>query len=106
MQLLNGTVVEPGIHGGRKDIVQWIGIFFDSKLNFTHHVNTKLITASRSFNMLCSLVKHKTGLSPSTTHSLYHTCILSRSDLRAEIWWIGQKTFMQYLQTQQNAVLH
>jgi hypothetical protein len=86
--------------------VRWIGILFDRKLHFTHHVNAKLIATSRSFNALCSLVKHETGLSPSATHSLYHACILSRSDFAAEIWWTGQKTFTQRLQTQQNAALH
>jgi ribonuclease HI len=55
--------------------------------------------------MLCSLVKYETGLSPSTTRSLYRSCGLSRSDCRAEIWWKGQKTFMQRLQTQQNTAL-
>jgi hypothetical protein len=55
--------------------------------------------------VLCSLVKYKIGLSPSATYSLYHTCILSRSDFGAEIWWTGQKTFTQCLQTHQNTAL-
>jgi hypothetical protein len=50
-------------------------------------------------------VKHKTSLSPSATHSLYYVCVLSRSDFGTEIWWMGQKTFMNCLQTQQNAAL-
>jgi hypothetical protein len=29
VQLPNRTVVKPGMQGGRKDIVRWIGIFFD-----------------------------------------------------------------------------
>jgi hypothetical protein len=72
VQLPNGTVVKPGMQGGRKDVVRWIGILFDRKLHFTHYVNAKLIATSRSLNALCSLVKHETGQSPSTTHSLYH----------------------------------
>jgi hypothetical protein len=85
MQLPNRTVVKPGMQGGRKDGVRWIGILFNRKLHFTHHVNTKLITMSRSFNALCSLVTYEIGLSPSATGLLYHACVLSRSDFRAEI---------------------
>jgi hypothetical protein len=104
--LPNGTIVKPGTQGGKKDVVRWIGVLFDRKLRFTHHINAKLISASRSFNALCSLVKHETGLSPSATRSLYCTCVQSRSDFGAEIWWTGQKTFTNCLQTQQNAALH
>jgi hypothetical protein len=50
-------------------------------------------------------VKYKTSLSPSVTRSLYYTCILSRSNFSAEIWWMGQKTFTKCLQTQHNATL-
>jgi hypothetical protein len=103
--LPNSTIVKPRTQGGRKDIVHWIGILFYCKLRFTHHINAKLISTSRSFNALCSLVKHETGLSPSVTRSLYCVCVQSRSDFSAEIWWIGQKTFTNHLQTQQNTAL-
>jgi ribonuclease HI len=101
----NGMIVKPGTQGGRKDVICWIGVLFNCKLRFTHHINAKLISVSRSFNTLCSLVKHETGLSPSVTHSLYCICVLSRSDFGTEIWWTGQKTFTNHLQTQQNAAL-
>jgi hypothetical protein len=84
--LPNGTSVTPGTKEGRKDVVRWIGIQFDRKLSFSHHVKLKLMAASRSFNALCSLFRHETGLSPSTTRSLYRACVLSRSDFGAEIW--------------------
>jgi hypothetical protein len=96
--LPNGTIMKPGIQGCKIDIIRWIGILFDRKLRFTHHINAKLISVSRSFNALCSLVKHKTGLSPSVTRSLYYMYIQSRSDFGTEIWWMGQKTFTNCLQ--------
>jgi hypothetical protein len=105
VKLPNGTVVTPGTQGRPKDIVRWIGIYFDRKLTFTHHVKLKLTAASRSFNALCSLVRHETGLSPSATRSLFHACVISRSDFGAEIWWSGQKALAQKLQTQQNSAL-
>jgi hypothetical protein len=89
VKLPNGTVVTPGTQGGPKDVVRWIGIFFDRKLTFSYHVKTKLTAASRSLNALCSLVRYETGLSPSATRSLYLACVTSRSDFGAEIWWTG-----------------
>jgi hypothetical protein len=62
--LPHGTVVEPGTKGGKKDVVRWIGIFFDRKLSFNHHVCTKLASTRRTFGAMCSLVRHETGLSP------------------------------------------
>jgi hypothetical protein len=103
--LPNGTSVMPGMKEGRKDIVRWIGIQFDRKLSFSHHVKLKLTAASRCFNTLCSLVRHETSLSPSTTCSLYRAGILPRSDFGAEIWWTWQKTLAHKLQLQQNAAL-
>jgi hypothetical protein len=48
-------------------VVRWIGIFFDRKRTFKYHVTTKVMAAMRTFNALCSLVRHETGLSPSAT---------------------------------------
>jgi hypothetical protein len=50
------TVVEPGTRGGKSDIVQWIGIFFDRKHTFKYHVTTKVTAATCAFNVLRSLV--------------------------------------------------
>jgi hypothetical protein len=65
IRLPHGMVVEPGTRGGKSDVVQWIGIFFDRKPTFKYHVTTKVAAATCAFNALCSLVRHETGLSPS-----------------------------------------
>jgi hypothetical protein len=67
IRLPHRMVVELGTRGGKSDVVQWIGIFFDRKLTFKYHVTTKVAVATRTFNALRSLVQHETGLSPSTT---------------------------------------
>jgi hypothetical protein len=54
--LPHGTVVEPGTRGGKRDVVQSIGIFFDRKLTFKYHVTTKVVVATCAFNALHSLV--------------------------------------------------
>jgi hypothetical protein len=91
IRLPNGTIVAPGIRGGKQDVVQWIGILFDRKLSFTYHVCTKMTATSGAFNALCSLVRYETGLSPSATRQLYQACVISRSNFGAEIWWNKQR---------------
>jgi hypothetical protein len=71
-------------------VVRWIGIFFDRKLSFNHHIYTKLASARRTLAAICSLIRHKIGLSPSVTCQLYQACVIPRSDYRAEIWWNKQ----------------
>jgi hypothetical protein len=103
--LPNGTIVTPGMQGGRTDMVRWIGIYFDCKLSFSHHVKVKLMATTRSLNALRSLVRHETGLSHSATHTLYQACVISRSDFGSEIWWTRQKGLASILQSQQNSAL-
>jgi hypothetical protein len=52
VRLPNGTRIIPGIQGGRRDRVRWIGIHFDRKLSFSYHVHIRLTAAGRSFNAL------------------------------------------------------
>jgi hypothetical protein len=73
---------------------------------FKYHVTTKVAAARHTFNALCRLVQHETGLSPSTMRLIYQAYVTSRSDFGAEIWWQGQKNLAMTLQLQQNAALH
>jgi hypothetical protein len=50
--LPNGTIVTPGMQGGKTDMVRWIGIYFNRKLSFFHHVKVKLMAAARFLNAL------------------------------------------------------
>jgi hypothetical protein len=86
----------------KKDVVRWIGIFFDRKLSFNHDVCTKLASARRTFVAMSTLVRHETGLSPSATRQLYQACVIPRSDYRAEIWWNKQWNLERQLQQLQN----
>jgi hypothetical protein len=105
IRLPHGTVVEPGTRGGKKDVVRWIGIFFDRKLSFNHHVRTKLASARRIFAAVSSLIRYETGLSPSATRQLYQACDIPRSDYGAEIWWNKQRNLERQLQQLQNDAL-
>jgi hypothetical protein len=104
--LPNGTIVTPGMQGGRTDMVRWIGIYFDRKLSFSHHVKVKLMAAARSLNALRSLICYETGVSPLATRTLYQACVISRSDFGSKIWWTRQKHLASILQSQQNSTLY
>jgi len=45
--LLNSTIVSPGTRGLDTDTVRWVGIWFDRKLSFRHHVKLKAASAMR-----------------------------------------------------------
>jgi threonine dehydrogenase-like Zn-dependent dehydrogenase len=89
--LPHGTVVELGTRGGKKDVVRWIGIFFDRKLSFNHYICIKLASTRRTFAAISRLIRHETGLSPLATCQLYQVCIIPRSNYGAEIWWNKQQ---------------
>jgi hypothetical protein len=105
VRLPNGMVVGPGMRGGQQDMVRWIGMYLDRKLSFSQHVQMKVAAVQRAFNVLCHLVRQKTGLSPLATRQLHQACITSRSDFGAEIWWNRQPNLEQALQLQQNTTL-
>jgi hypothetical protein len=71
IRLPHGTVVEPGTRGGKMDVVQWIGVYFDRKPTFNYHVHIRVVAAARAFNALRSLVRYETGLSPTATRLIY-----------------------------------
>jgi hypothetical protein len=86
IRLPHGTVVEPGTRRGKKDMVRWIGIFFDRKLSFNRHVRTKLASARRTFAAVSSLVRHETGLSPSAICQLYQACVMCHESRMTCCW--------------------
>jgi hypothetical protein len=63
VRLPNGTMVEPGMRGGRKDVVRWIGMYLDRKPTFSQHVHTRVAAVQRAFLALRCLAHYKTGLS-------------------------------------------
>jgi hypothetical protein len=105
VRLPNGTVVGPGMRGGRQDVVRCISMYLDRKHTFSQHVHTSVAAAQGAFLALCRLARYETGFSPAATHQLHQACITSRSDFGAEIWWNRQKNLEQMLQQQQNRAL-
>ena len=96
MRLPNGTEISPS------EVVRWLGIWFDQKLTFRHHVNTKVASATKVFNTLQALANTQSGLSAQAVTQLYKSCVCTVSDYGSEIWWKGQKGFLDKLQLLQN----
>src|SRR5215208_8018491 len=105
VHLPNGTVVEPGTKGKSSEVVRWIGIWFDRKLNFNYHVNLKIASGQKAIGAICRLANTTKGLSPSAVRQLYKACVIPICDFGSEIWWKGQKHFETRLQMIQHMAL-
>lgn len=92
----DGTLVEAS------DTLRWLGIWFDRKLSFKHHVKTKAASAMRAFLALARLGNTERGLSQTALRQLYQTCVTTISDFGAEVWWNGQTGYKIQLQKIQN----
>ena len=103
--LPNGTAISPGTKGIGPDVVRWIGIWFDRKINFKHHVMLKAASGKRALGALKSLANTESGLTPSAVRQLYNACVVPVCDFGAEVWWIGQAAYQQKFETVQNMAL-
>ena len=70
-----------------KNLVKWLGIWLDLKLNFKEHVEKKIIDATRVFHQITKLFNIERGLSFQAMRQLYITYIVSIADFKVPIWW-------------------
>ena len=96
IQLPNKELVYP------KQLVRWLGIWFDSKLSFKEHINIRISQAKSAFLRLARLANTERGLSPTAIRQLYLACITSLSDFSSPTWWKGQGFAIKALQNLQN----
>src|SRR5436190_23945225 len=69
-----------------KNLVRWLGIWLDSKLNFKEHVEKKIVDATRIFHQISRLSNTERGLSFQAMRQLYIACIISIADFGVSIW--------------------
>ena len=94
--LPNQAVIKP------KSLVRWLGMWFDSGLNFKSHVAIRVSQARSAFYRLYRLANTERGLAPFAVRQLYLACVTSVSDYGSAIWWKNQKQFTRPLQGLQN----
>lgn len=70
--------------------VRWLGVYFDTKLTFRHHVETWAAKAAKVANHIRSLNKVLKGAPPAPTALAAAACVLPVALYRAETWWRGQ----------------
>ena len=97
--LPNQEVVQP------KEVVRWLGIWFDASLSFKQHVAIRTSQARVAFQRLTRLANTERGLSPSAFRQLYLACITSLIDYGIAVWWRGQNQLLRPLQALQNLAL-
>lgn len=68
-------------------IVKWLGIHFDSNLNFKHHIAIRISQAKQAFYRINRLSNISRGLSPFAIRRLYTACVTSVSDYGSILWW-------------------
>ena len=84
LKLPNGVILQP------KELVRWLGVWFDSGLTFKQHVAICISQARSAFQRMTRLANTKKGLSPFALRQLYIACITSIADYGSVIWWKGQ----------------
>src|SRR5690606_23642742 len=89
--LPNGTQVVPS------EVLRWLGVWLDRKLNFKQHVKTKLGAAERSLSALSRLSTTEKGLTVKAIRQLYLACVVPISDFGSEVWWKGHNKGQQHL---------
>ena len=96
LTLPNGIIVKP------KDLVRWLGIWFDNGLTFKQHLAIRISQAKSAFYRMSRLANINSGLSPHSIRQLYLACVTSICDYGSPVWWRNQASFKNDLQKLQN----
>ena len=83
LQLPDQVVIQP------KELVRWLGIWFDVHTTFKQHVAIRVSQARSAFYRLSRLANTERGLTPFAIRQLYLACITSIADYGSVIWWKG-----------------
>ena len=96
LHLPNQEIIKP------KELVRWLGVWFDQGLTFKQHVAIRTSQARSAFYRMTRLANSNRGLSPFALRQLYLACITSIADYGSVIWWRGQAQLKKPLQALQN----
>jgi hypothetical protein len=75
------TIILPdGIIIESKELVKWLGVYFDQGLTFKQHVVIRVSQARSAFYRIARLVNIERGFSPLAIQQLYLACVTSIAD--------------------------
>ena len=104
----NLTTIHP------RETVRWLGVHFDRKLSFNHHVGVlagRAATAAGRLSMLANTVR---GLTQINVRKLFNSCVKPILTYAAPVWWpsrkqgnrlIGKKTHLHKLEAVKHRAL-
>ncbi|OHW91300.1 reverse transcriptase, partial [Colletotrichum incanum] len=69
--------------------IRWLGVWFDRKLTFRHHVETKKAAAKKAVQFLQHLSNTKGGLPAAAARRAVIACVLPTALYGAETWYAG-----------------
>lgn len=81
---------------------RWLGVWFDRKLNFKHHVKTKATSTLGAFTVISRHASTQKGSGYQALRQLFQTCVATINDIGTEVWWNGQIGVTNMLQQTQN----
>lgn len=82
--------------------VKWLGVHFNSKLTFNHHVKQLTNNAGKAVGSLQMLANTVCGLSQYHTRQMYKACIVPAMTYASPVWWTGKKLHEKQLEKIQN----
>ena len=85
--------------------IKWLGIIFDRKLAFDHHVNQLVARAEHAVQCLQILGNTIRGMSPNHFRTVYRACVVPVMEYGAAVWWKGKKSHAGKLERVQNKAL-
>jgi hypothetical protein len=103
--LPNGTTISPGPQGISPNMLRWIDIWFDRKIDYKRHVMLKASSGTRAIGTLKSLANTELGLTPTAVCQLYNASVIPLCNFGAEVWWKGQAIYQQKFERVYNMAL-
>jgi hypothetical protein len=76
--------------GGNQTALRWLGVWFDRKLSFRRHVDTRIATAQRVARHLRSLANTSHGFPAAALRKAVTTCVLPSLLYGTEAWYEGR----------------
>ncbi|KAF8828234.1 hypothetical protein HHX47_DHR4000457 [Lentinula edodes] len=83
-------------------VVRWLGVYFDRKLLFNHHVKTLAGSAGKAVGSLIMLANTVKGLSPYHMRMMYKSCVVPVMTYASAAWWTGKITHERLLEKVQH----
>jgi ribonuclease HI len=78
--------------------VKWLGVYFDRKLLFNHHVKILAGRAGKAVGSLVMLANTVKGLSPHLMRLMYKACVVPVMTYASPVWWTGKKCHEKLLE--------